>query len=651
MQFVENAIEFFEKIGDLTRNLYERVFQNEDDSEYDFSFIAEPAILDKDCTAIISYVFNLIDEKEKENEDKEEKQILSYSNLVKLSKDNKKYYGISEEFHKLIIDLLENGYTTENLKLYICDITETFYTEINNDNKAYFLFRIFHKITIEKEVSEDYIGRSIYQTFCYEWDSSFFNDCALEEYFDIDDINGLTVINISIVENDGYEEIECAKRPLQPNEIWDEPDFIDIEDEDDEDDDYNNIPYLVKMKKSHKEFLNSLEKDELILFGKTYTIDKSDSFSDKMNTLASFVHAYNQGFGIGMSNSEWDNHNFNPTKYVLQKCFKEITEIWYGENLEKEFDIENVHINITEALKEYELVSSMYTKPLISGNLKYNPSTYFLYDVFDQWKGSFFNNFFDFSNAETSVNTALSFPSMKYILEYIQELEEFCEQVNQAQNDIDDFDLGLVGGGFGIGGAIKGILAASFLNAATKTAYTAYKAAKLKPKEQEKRLEEFTNSPKTKAYICELIIIDMKLMFVKYWDALYNITTRLYASLHSRDTLLKSKNDINAQKRTEFFSRALGVHNLKGLLDSYTKSYKLYSIALAKYLDLSVMPVYEDMEQYYDMSPLELIENAIMEFPYDGSYYQKYKEFGGEITDDLKTFAALHMNDEDDLLL
>lgn len=651
MQFVENAIDFFEKIDDLTRCLDEMKFQNEDDREYDFSFIAEPVTLDNGYTVIVSYVFNLINEEEKGNEDEDEEKlrILSYSNLVKLSKDNKKYYVMSEEFDKLIGSLV-NGYKTENFKLYICDITETFYTEINDDNKAYFFLRIFDEITLEKKVSENYGVDVISQTFYYEWDYAFFKSCDLDEYFDIDEINEFTVINLRTVEKDGYEETEWAKRPLNLKDIWREYDF----------EDHNGIqygkieyPFVVKMKNRHKELLNSLKKDELNLFGKTYAVDKSYLFSDKMNILVSFVCAFNQGFDIGMTFAEQIKYYIatdesytvsDNKKTFFSRYFKEITEIWYGENLKKEFDIENVQMNTATIMQKYVMISATHTL-YTSDTLKLNPNTYFLYNGFNPDKVNISHTFFDFSTEETSIKTALSLPSIKYIFEYIHELEEFYGQVMQAQDDIENFDLGLAGGGFGIGGAIKGMLTASFLNAATKTAYSAYKATKLKPKEQEARLEEFTKSPKTKAYICELIIIDMKLMFVSHWDKLYNIIARV------SDSLIKSEADIEAQKRKEFLYRALGVHNLKGLLDSYTKSYKLYSIALAKYLNLLVMPVYEDMEQYYDMSPLELIENAILEFPYDGSYYQKYKEFGGEITDDLKTFATLHMNDVDDLFL
>lgn len=327
---------------------------------------------------------------------------------------------------------------------------------------------------------------------------------------------------------------------------------------------------------------------------------------------------------------------------VLKEIYKDILNKPYDEKIEKGltyladeiFDAFENHIlnkdissveedDVRQWLMQYSVWNSANTSYAISNATRTNPNTFLLYsaiyengtnknfskEVFNQWDG------------EKTMTMLSQFPSMKYVYDFSLLVQEFMEKASSVQAKIDSFSGGFVGGGFGIKGAAKGIFMASVANAATELAYEIYQKSKLDIGAKRKMFEEFMHTKESRAFIRELIILDVKFMFFTQWQLLYNALG----------------------KKHKVVGTNTGASCLEGLFEKHCTSSKLYAIALAKQMNLSVMPLYEGMDEYYQMEPLALLENAILEFPYDRAYYEKYCEFGGEFTEELQNFATLHM--------
>lgn len=190
------------------------------------------------------------------------------------------------------------------------------------------------------------------------------------------------------------------------------------------------------------------------------------------------------------------------------------------------------------------------------------------------------------------------------------------------------------------------MISASIANTITEGIYKLHKARKLNSSDEKKMLDEFMNTENSKAFFYELIYMDSKYFLMRNWNFIYESFEKARAKslgVARKKGLSDPDNTVNG-----YFKR-FGVFAFDGLFESFDKSLKIYSIAIAKHLDLFTEPIYDGLEEYNDMDALSAIQEAILEFPYDRTYYEKYIEFGGEITDDLKTFAALNMIDIDDI--
>ncbi len=649
MIYIENPVDFFERIDTLASNLFHLVSDANKEEQHEFNTlffttsvnsedpeeqdtkrlpIGLPLTLvysgngDPECDEYGDKAFKK-DENENErdyfypfdddNGDNEGEidftKYLFDFDLLKYSFDNKTYYSF---YNDLKGTAVENRIDNEGF-CYICDITETFYTKITKYSKI--PLRMYRTNLIVKkrklkplELFAD--DKSVKYVLKKDMNLYFKLTKDDEFLFDVHKTDGLMLLNIDFEEtNYNVTHFECHQ--LSKKDIWSQFDFDceliyrDLED-------YYTLykPFFEQLKSNYQRLCNS-PVSELHVFDDRFVIDKSEEQINQMGIVATVLSSMCGSFGY------FHKIPINGKLYtIIRECDaseRNCYDILVNNTAEKGATADAIIDNAIEVFQNYKYWRSGI-RDCIREASRPNPIMNRIYAI---WK------MLGLPEADDDKEIIPKLPGIKYINDFIQMMQDFAERFAAAKEKVDNFSGGFVGGGFGVKGALKGTLAAGIANAATELAYEAYQAHKIDAGTKSKILNEFMKTERSKNYFHELIFMDVKCLFFKEWERI----GRLFMEE----------------------MEGIGPNYFNELFEKYHKSVLIYSIAVAKALQLAYVPIYDGMDEYYKMDPLTLIQKAILEFPYDYAYYEKYVEYGGEMTEDINNFAIAHMVDIRDI--
>lgn len=593
MVYYENPAIFFSKVEKLAFSMIDYLHKSDEDS-FDL-------ILFKELKSDGSYDISTFSPDESETAEPEDENIdqLSYDTACQYSLDNTVYYGYSGamEITEIADIILKNTKATD-YNLYLRDITATFYTIITPQNRIifdYFIRRLFYKIENHGRIDE----RTVY--FHNVW---FLHDLLCRKYgidFSEDELDDLTLASIVVSEN---REIYWKFNPLKFEDfvsnkkqfLSNEPQYPDL------------IENINKSQDKYSELLNS-NLEGFNLFGKKFSLklNKSNLHAAILACVLDYCFKHDRTFQFYLDElfeqivkgSTKDLNQFNIEKFLGD--FQDKEHICYhlaGKKLY--FCLLDSYIEFPE----------WYVIGIIARDLG-------IEKIFDR---EVINCYDD----PTPLFEEL--PTLQYIMNYISIMYDGYEQATQYRQDIEDFsnDFQVYGGGFGIGGMLAGMLTGAVVNSVAKSAYAAYKSSKFDRNKYEAMSSEFMLSKQSQALFKELIEADLVYLLIKSFRSICRYIKENYDKIGF---------DVDGEK----------------LFESYKKSYKLYSIALAKHLKLVCLPAYEGFENYYDTSPEKLMQEAILLFPYYSKYYEKYLEFGGKMSDEFNNFAIANFVDISDL--
>jgi len=597
MTFIENPITFFENVETLIKRMWEYVEEREDEDQGLLLF-KTPAI-DSDTDEPLIRALCLEKNEDSEVEEDSPYDVLHHFQMCQYSLDNKQYFDIQDiKDIEEIQDVFSYDPKSKDYKLYIRDITGTFYTVITPESKKFFEYIHLKDIT---ESKEDWRGdRTTLYYHNLTWAFYIF-----KSKFDID----VTADEIDTVTYAAFYKNEdddvCWKlTPLSFDDIVDSREYF-FSDE-------PQYPALIEqINDTYKKYSETFESSpkQIDIFGNRITLGYEQ---EKLSTAVlacgldyllkndeCHLEEAKNIFNILIKNTIAENNMFDAERFV--ENFKEAVEHYWGEN--------------------------SFMRPKFKKICKNIPQTALMYTIWDE--------FIDKKVFEETVIGVhqiigdLSFlapqlSTLQYVDGFLSVMYEGYEQASQCKEDIDNFGNGLelYGGGSGLGGTIGGILAATFFSAAAHTAYSAYKSSKFDSKKYEAIGKEFMVSSASQEFFKELIETDLIYLILKCFNSMNSML---------QNAKLFKKYECHIDYRVVF--------------ESYIKAYKLYTIALAKHLKLAFLPVYEGFEDANKKTSAELMQEALLLFPYYTKYYEKYIEFGGEMSDELKIYASAHMVD------
>lgn len=597
MIFIENPITFFENVESLIKKMWRYVEEREEEDQGLLLF-KTPALAPNTDEPLIRALCIEKSEDSKVEEDSAY-DILHHFQMCQYSLDNEQYFDIQDtQDNEEIQDIFSYDPKAKDYKLYIRDITGTFYTAITPASKKFFEFMHLNDIT---ESEEDWRGdRTTLYYHNLTW--AFY---IYKRKFDIDvtpdEIDTVTYTAFYKNEDDDV----CWKlTPLSFDDIVDSREYF-FSDE-------PEYPALIEQIndtcKKYAETFGSSSK-QIDLFGNRIALGYEP---EKLSTAVLAC-----GLDYLLKNDEW---HLEESKNIFNKLIKNTV----AEN--NMFDAERFVNNFKEAVEHYWGENS-FMRPKFKKICKNIPQTALMYTVWDEY--------IDRKVFEETVLGAhqiigdLSFlapqlATLQYVEGFLSVMYEGYEQASRYKQDIDDFgnDLEIYGGGSGIGGALGGMLAATLVSAAAQTAYSAYKSSKFDSKKYEAIGKEFMVSRASQEFFKELIETDLIYLILKCFN--------------SMNSLLQNA------KLFKKFERHI---DYSVVFENYIKAYKLYTIALAKNLKLAFLPVYEGLEEAHKKSSAELMQEALILFPYYAKYYEKYIEFGGEMSEELSIYASAHMVD------
>lgn len=656
MFLLENPISFFDKLDDLAYCILDTVTEASTEKEWDFIgllFSTKCKIPQLDNQQFIKTFSLRLEEKDEEYEDSD---YLTYTDLIKVSIDNNTYYNLNPCADDNILEVINKSKRGNNCAFYICDLTEKFYCKITDENKDYFYDKINEQLTSDdsEETGNPFKPRRTITLYYRNIDDTAFHafkQLSTHEKLHID-VDGFNSPVLFFVECESMEDVRNVEyRPISAEAVWEwERSLSDsFFNSDGENNDYKEIikPFIDRIKSKRKELLEDSNcPDTLNLFERKITVDKSEENSDKMNILASVVSSICYDFDLGGIYSkirielekEWgSDYRGYISEDTQKKCYSLLVENTLAEGI----TLENIANNLTAAYEEYYMFSVNGLG--VTESLKANPCTYLLYSQYAPESRALFEEMFNTTvtekfNAEIPDLDLLSF---KYLNDFFIAMAELGEKAESYANDIDNFaewneEIA------SRSQTVTEMISSSIANSITEGIYKLHKARKLNSSYEKKMLDEFMNTDSSRAFIRELIYMDAKYLLMKQWEffeIMYKKFLDQCSKLNSPDREEKLKEQLYKQ----------GYYAFDGLFEAFYKSLKLYSIAVAKHLNLFSEPIYEGMDEYNDMDALSVIQSAILEFPFERTYYEKYVEFGGEITDDLMTFATLNMIDIDDM--
>lgn len=658
MFLFENPISFFKRLDELADCILETTSKASTEKEWDFIgllFSTWCEIPQLDNQQFIKTFSLRLEEKDEEYE---ESDYLSYTDLIKVSIDNNTYYNLNPCAEDSILDTIQKSRQVNNCAFYICDLTEKFYCKITDENKDYFYNIINEQLTSDdsEETGDPFRPyRKITRYYRNIDDTAFhaFKQLSTHEKLHMD-LNGLKSPVLFFVECESMEDVQDVEYlPISAEAVWEsewewqgKEDFFNS---DGENLDHRKIikPFINRIKSKRKELLEDSNcPDTLNLFERKITIDKSEENTDKMNILASVVSSICYDFDLGgiyskihidVAKEYGDDYKGYISEDTQKKCYRILVENTLAEGI----TLENIANNLTSAYEEYYMFG--VNDLGVTESLKANPCTYLLYSQYAPESRALFEEVFNTNvtekfNAEVPDLDLLSF---KYLNDFFIAMAELGEKAESYANDIDNFaewNEAITNKTQ----TVTEMISSSIANSITEGIYKLHKARKLNSSYEKKILDEFMNTDSSRAFIRELIYMDAKYLLMKQWE-FFEIMYKKFL-----DQCSKLNSPDREEKLKEQFYK-LGYFAFDGLFEAFYKSLKLYSIAVAKHLNLFSEPVYEGMEEYNDMDALTVIQSAILEFPYERTYYEKYVELGGEITDELMTFATLNMIDIDDI--
>ena len=631
MEYISNIIHFFDKIHSLASSIHCTIDKLEKENDSFMSLILFPtqSTIDRGHLSNLKYIksFYLYTDESDEPDDQLER-ILRYLDLCQFSPDNKTYYeyGLDKNSYD-VGNVISENFLEENFVMYVCDISHHFYTKVTDENKAYFFLKFGEEIQIQDIIETD----DPFELFTRKVTLYYHNFPMLfyrlkKDYkpiFDLYDVDEISYLSFDVYRDELFDDVFNVKfDKLSLDNLFSE--YEDwYQDDDDEDNEYNFVdiePYYIDGVKAlidkYEKTVQNYYISQINLFGRQIRVDNSQNEINKKQCIASVILTYNDIINRRVQNTTY-LHN------LISENIEEIYSLMVTDILKNGVTFENILNNFEKLIEKYYMYFCGTVQQLYTDSFMYSHYNYVLYDFFYRARSTIKDCLLDINDSEKVMELAENLPLISYINTYFVGLEDYQEMAQQYKSDIDNFKGGFVGGGYGIKGAAKGIFAASFANAITETAYEIYKYRKLSKNDVSKKINEFMKTSQSQKFIRELIVLDLKYLF-------------LYLLFFFEIIVESNKLDNDAVEN-------LGLKNFNGIFDSFEKSYKFYTIALAKQMNLEVLPLYKGMEEYYNWEPVKLVEQAILEFPYDETYYQKYVEFGGEISQNLKIYAELHL--------
>ncbi len=600
MKFVKNPISFFEKIKMLNSRLYDYI-DNQDKEDSGILLFKTPSVIKNIDGKSENYIRSICCSKSPSEEtgNFENETILFYFDLCQFSLDNEKYidYKFVSEC-KEIADIFSKDTTVNEYNLYVRDITATFYTLITPKNRPYFEY--IKQLEITDIVNEeDEYGEPTKTILYYHCLSDAFY--TLGEKYSIstkpEEISTVTYANIKA---DEKGKIFWNLKPLEFDDIVQDGDlfFMDLSKH------YSDICKTIEKMQNQYIDCFSFNDKSINIFGKNIVI----KYNANMLPAAAFTC---------------------PLENVLNKLIpsNEIFRLIVEKTIAKHnmFNLEDFAYGFKEAAEKYWQYFGLALNHYID-IYKLCPKTELVYAVMERMK-----ELNCFEQQVIGVERVLNdpsflcdmLPSLKYVESFISLIQEATQKAEEYKKDMDDFDNGpeIIGGGFGISGALKGIFAATAFSAVAHTAYSAYKASKFDSARYNAAVEEFMVSKESKLFFAELIKNDFLYLILKS----HSVTYSSFIYWNS----ITDKSCIDYEE----------------VFNSFEKAYRLYSIALAKHLKLKFLPLYEGYEEYYDKDPKKIMEEVLVLFPYYFTYYEKYIKFGGKMSEDLKEYALAHMVD------
>ena len=597
MIYIENPITFFENVETLIKKMWRYVEERQDEDQ-GLLFFKTPALAPNTNEPLIRA---LCIEKSEASEVEEDSayDILHHFQMCQYSLDNEQYYDIQDtQDIERIKDIFSYDPEVEDYKLYIRDITGTFYTVITPASKKVFEYIQLSDIT---ESEEDWRGeRTTLYYHNLTWAFYIF-----KRKFDIDvtpdEID--TVTYAAFWENDN-DDVCWKLTPLSFDDIVGSREYF-FSDE-------PEYPALIEqVNDTYKKYAEAFESSpkQIDLFGNRIALGYE---TEKLSTAV-----LSCGLDYFLKNDEWHLEESN-------NIFNKLIKNTVAEN--NMFDAERFVNNLKEAVEHY-WGENNFMRPKFRRICKSIPQTVLMYTVWDEYIDK--KVFEDTVLGVHQIIGDLSFLApqlftLQYVDGFLSVMYEGYEQASKYKEDIDNFgnDLEIYGGGSGIGGALGGMLAATLVSAAAQTAYSAYKSSKFDSKKYEAIGKEFMVSSASQEFFKELIETDLIYLILKCFN--------------SMNSLLQ-----NAKLFQKFEQHI----DYSVVFENYIKAYKLYTIALAKELNLAFLPVYDGFEEYYKKSPVDLMQDALIVFPYYTKYYEKFIEFGGEMSEDLKIYALSNMVD------
>lgn len=206
----------------------------------------------------------------------------------------------------------------------------------------------------------------------------------------------------------------------------------------------------------------------------------------------------------------------------------------------------------------------------------------------------------------------------KFIKAQCGKIDQIYSNINLAKRNIEAFSEGnpmFVGGGFGIKGAIKGMLTAEALNIGAEGLNTLYQVASANSKNK-KIAQDIEKLYKSEAY-------NNILFYLMYHD--------VYSFLfHYAEVINEVANTLRAIKTNDV--------KLPNISKSFNTSASYFIHILSK---INKVDAFAN-SNFNDKPLLELIKNAILEYPYEYEYYKMMCDLSGEIDYSIVRFAKLH---------
>lgn len=225
--------------------------------------------------------------------------------------------------------------------------------------------------------------------------------------------------------------------------------------------------------------------------------------------------------------------------------------------IKNNYEYEAVAQNLFDYVVDCTICFQVYVYDYFKYALLADSRNLSLYNMYVDFNKDIKDYVLDLENGEHILEVIEELPASMYFNQVYAQMQSYLEKASRIKEDVDNYQGGFVGGGFGIGGALKGILMAGVANAVAETAYSIHQYKKIDVDKINDYLNEFLKTEHSKAFILELMVLDIKYMFMKSLD----VTNELEKVLENRD--IEDK---------KLFNRSLGLQWYTDLFRRYVKS-------------------------------------------------------------------------------